>query len=136
MEFARLVATQHRRAAAALTQRSLQVTPAQARALMVLFQAKAPLTAQQLSHRLGCSEATMARVVHRLREGGWLKRKRHPKDRRMWMLTPTDQARHHLPDFAAVSNELFDEVFTHLDAADLEDLLITLRKLRLKLEAC
>ncbi len=130
------MATQHRKAAAALDHRNLSVTPAQARALMVLFQARAPLTAQQLSQRLGCSEATMVRVVRRLQEGGWLDRQRHPKDRRMWMLMPTDQAHLRLPDFAAVSNDLFDEVFAHLDAEGLEDLLVTLRILRKKLEAC
>jgi DNA-binding MarR family transcriptional regulator len=134
LELTRLVSLQHQRAQAELTRRGLEVTPARARALMALFQAREPLTAQQLSCRLGCTEASLVRVVRGLREGGWIGREPHPEDGRMWLLQPTDQARARLPDFATVSNDLFDSVFASMDESATEALLQTIRGMRTALE--
>ncbi len=130
LELTQLVSIQHRCAAVRLSAKGLDVTPAQARALMALFQAREPLTQQQLSLRLGCTEASLVRVVRGLREGGWILRSPHPSDGRMYLLSPTEVARDRLPDFADVSNRLFDEVFADMDQASTQALLRQIQTLR------
>ena len=87
------------------------ITPAQANALMVLFQRRHPLTARQLAGELGVSEVTVGRFVRRLEEAGWVERARDPDDGRAILLRPTRKARAALPDFLRLSNEMMDQVF-------------------------
>ena len=87
------------------------VTPQQAKVLMLLFQAKGALNAKDLAEELALSPVTVSRFVNSLEEHGWLKRTRQPNDARAMSIQLTDKAYNALPLFATISNQLMDEVF-------------------------
>ncbi len=134
LEFARLAAIQHRRLGELFLRAELgEITPQQSRALMVLFQARAPLTARELSGRMGCSEVTISRFVRALDKAGWVERRQDPADKRAWFLTPTPKAREAFPRFIRVSNELLDEIFTGFERGEIEQLADVVGRIRTNL---
>jgi DNA-binding MarR family transcriptional regulator len=110
------------------------VTSAQANALMVLFQARAPITARRLADTLAVSEVTVARFVRALEENGWVARTPDPDDRRAMLLVPTSKAKAALPRFAAVSNQILDAAFAGFDRAGIEALGRVVARVRDNLE--
>lgn len=120
-----------RRSAELLAEQDLRdVTPAQAGALMVLFQARAPLRARALAAELGLSEVTVGRFVHALHDAGWVRRDPDPDDSRAMLLAPTPKAYRALPRFIAVSNALLDEAFAGFSAAEVDRVAKTTERLR------
>ena len=107
-----------------------EVTPAQAGALMVLFQAKRPLRARELASLLVLSEVTVGRFVHALHEAGWVRRDPDPADSRAVLVAPTPKAYRALPRFIAVSNALLDEAFSGFSAAEIATIAGTTERLR------
>jgi DNA-binding MarR family transcriptional regulator len=87
------------------------ITPAQANALMVLVNARSPITAARLAEALSLSEVTVGRFVRTMEAAGWVERRRDPEDSRAWLLVPTSRTRAHLPAFIRVSNALLDRAF-------------------------
>jgi DNA-binding MarR family transcriptional regulator len=112
------------------TQDLREVTPAQAGALMVLFQAKRPLRARELANLLALSEVTVGRFVHALHEAGWVRRDPDPADSRAVLVAPTPKAYRALPRFIAVSNALLDEAFDGFTAGEIADIAGTTERLR------
>lgn len=107
------------------------VTPAQANALLVLVNARRPLTQVELARQMSVSEVTVGRFVRALEEAGWVERTRDPDDSRAWRIAPTTKAREALPRFIAVSNRLLDAAFAGLDAQAVQRVtrcLATIRK--------
>ena len=107
------------------------ITPAQANALMVLFQRRHPLTARQLAGELGVSEVTVGRFVRRLEAGGWVERTRDPDDGRAILLRTTRKARTLLPAFVRLSNQMMDQLFAGFspdEVAQLQGLLARLQE--------
>lgn len=96
------------------------VTPAQANALLVLINARNPLSQAELARDLSLSEVTVGRFVRALQDAGWVARTRDPKDARAYVIAPTEKARLALPRFIAVSNRLLDLAFAGLDARAIE----------------
>lgn len=96
------------------------ITPAQANALLVLFDARAPMRQAELARALSLSEVTVGRFVRALEEAGWVERARDPADSRAYQLVPTPKAREALPRFIAVSNRLLDRAFDGLDPVAIE----------------
>jgi DNA-binding MarR family transcriptional regulator len=94
------------------------ITPAQSNALMVMFQARKPLTARELAAKLGVSEVTVSRFVKVLIGKQWVGRRRDPDDGRAWLLEPTARAREALPQFIRVSNALLDGAFGGFSRAE------------------
>lgn len=110
------------------------VTPAQANALLVLFDARRPLSQAQLARALSLSEVTVGRFVRALEENGWIERERDPADSRCWLLAPTQKAREALPRFIGVNNRLLDSAFAGLDAAAIERIAACIRAIRRNLD--
>ena len=134
LEFARIASQADQQVKALFCEHGLEITPQQSRVLMILFEAREPLTARELAGRMGLAEPTMARFVKALEQGGWLTRARDPQDQRCWQLIPTAQARAALPRFIAVSNAVMDRLFSDLDAAEVADLAARVSALRAKLD--
>ena len=109
------------------------ITPAQANAMMVLFQAKGPKTASQVATALGVSEVTVARFVKSLEAGAWVERARGPTDGRSWLLRPTQKAFDALPDFISVSNAMMDETYAGFSIEEIELLLSIIERVRANL---
>ena len=119
------------RAAELLQEHDLRdVTPAQAGALMILFQERKPLRARELAARLGLSEVTVGRFVHALQGTGWVHREPDPDDSRAILIAPTTKAYRALPRFIAVSNALLDQAFEGFTATEIERVAQTTERLR------
>ncbi len=95
------------------------ITPAQSNVLMLLFNARRPLTAREITHEIGLSEPTVSRFLKALEAAGWVHRTPDPQDARARLVAPTDRAREALPRFIEVSNALLDEVFAGFDHDEL-----------------
>ena len=91
------------------------ITAAQANTLMVLVNARRPMTAAELARALGVSEVTVGRFVHAMASAGWVERRRDRADTRRVWITPTAMTREALPAFVRVTNELLDDVFEGVD---------------------
>jgi len=111
------------------------ITPAQANALMVLVNAREPLTSADVARDLGLSEVTVGRFVKALLEGEWIARARDPDDGRRFLLTPTGKTRDALPRLVKVSNTMLDEVFAGWSASEVADLGDRMAQLRDRLES-
>lgn len=107
-----------------------RVTPAQAGAMMVLFQERRPLRARELAGLLALSEVTVGRFVHALCDAGWVRRDPDPQDSRAVLVAPTPKAYRALPRFIQVSNALLDEAFADFSPAEVERVARTTERLR------
>jgi DNA-binding MarR family transcriptional regulator len=107
-----------------------EITPAQASALMVLFQERAPMTARQLAQRLGLTEVTVGRFIKALESAGWVSREPDPGDSRARLIRPTRKAYRALPRFIAVSNEMLDAAFRGFSTAEIRRVAETTERLR------
>ena len=106
------------------------ITPAQANALMVLFEARHPMTARRLAAALSLSEVTVGRFLRALETNGWVERRRDPDDSRAILASPTQGAHELLPRFIHVSNTIMDQAFAGLDDAERESLFVAIRRVR------
>ena len=104
------------------------VTPAQSGALMVLFQARRPLSGRQVADALGLTEVTTGRFLRALEAAGWVRRARDPADARALLVEPTPAAYDALPRFIAVSNGLLDRAFAGFTEAEIEALVTAVRR--------
>ena len=131
LEFARLANLEHQRLQSLFSAVDLtEVTPQQSRVLMVLFQAREPMTARQLSIEMGCSEVTMSRFIKALVRGDWVDREPDPNDGRAFRLSPTDKARNALPRFIRVSNQLLDRIFNGFSGEEVQHLAESMQRIR------
>jgi DNA-binding MarR family transcriptional regulator len=98
------------------------VTPAQANAMMILFQEKAPMTARTLARQMNLSEVTVGRFVRSLEGTGWVQREADPKDTRAILVRPSKKAYRAFPRFLNVSNALLDFAFAGFTKKEVETL--------------
>lgn len=119
LTMSRLRRALERRTELLLEEQALSITPAQANALMVVIQARSPITARRMAEDLGLSEATVSRFIRSLESDGWITRSRDPDDSRRILITATQLARAALPRFILVFNGVFDDVFTGFDREEL-----------------
>lgn len=110
------------------------VTPQQAAILMVLFEARRPLTARELAEHQGLSQPTIGRFVRALEERDWVTREGDPDDGRAILIRPTPKARRFFPRFVAVSNALLDMAFDDATETTVRRVAGMTRRLREKLE--
>ncbi|MCA9649982.1 MAG: MarR family transcriptional regulator [Myxococcales bacterium] len=110
------------------------ITPAQSALLMVLFQARRPLTARELAEHQGLSQPTIGRFVRALETEGWVSREVDPQDARAILIRPTRKARRALPRFIAVSNAMLDRAFEGFGEVAVRRVASTTRRLRENLE--
>lgn len=106
------------------------ITPAQANALMILFQEKEPMTARALAGQMNLSEVTVGRFVRALELAGWVTRESDPGDTRAILVRPSRKAYRSLSRFVAVSNALLDQVFSGMTKKEVEALARLLEQVR------
>jgi len=98
------------------------VTPAQANAMMILFQEKEPMTARQLARQMNLSEVTVGRFVRALESTGWVTRSADPRDTRAILVRPSRKAYRAFPRFLNVSNALLERAFAGFSKKEVESL--------------
>lgn len=106
------------------------VTPAQANALMILFQNKSAMTARQIAQQMNLSEVTVGRFVRALESGGWVVREPDPNDSRAILISPSRKAYRAFPRFLRVSNALLEDAFEGFSRKDIERLVSMTERLR------
>lgn len=121
LELSRINREMERRIQLLLEQERLRdVTPAQANAMMILFQEKAPMTARQLAGEMNLSEVTVGRFVRALESAGWVTRTADPKDTRAILIRPSKKAYRAFSRFLNVSNALLDTAFAGFTKKEVE----------------
>jgi DNA-binding MarR family transcriptional regulator len=73
---------------------------------------------------------TLARLVDRMVEAGWVERRAHPSDRRQRCLYLTARARPRFADLRKVAAEIFEDVLADFSTAERDDLLDMLVRVR------
>ena len=109
--------------------RGLGVTRQQWRALLHLSLDEGQ-TQAELSDRLEVERITLCRMVDRLAEAGLVERRADPRDRRVWRLHLTDQARGLVQKLTAIGTRLESAAVAALTPARAEQLRATLLVLR------
>jgi DNA-binding MarR family transcriptional regulator len=107
------------------------VTPAQANALMILFQEKAPMTARTLARQMNLSEVTVGRFVRALETTGWVTREADPKDTRAILIQPSKKAYRAFSRFLTVSNGLLEHAFSGFTKQELDTLISLVERVRM-----
>lgn len=103
-------------------QRLENVTPAQANALIILFQEKRPMTARQLARMMNLSEVTVGRFVRALENAGWVIRESDPNDSRAILISPSTKARRAFQRFLKVSNAVLVDSFVGFAKKDVKEM--------------
>ncbi len=112
LDLGRIHAVVQRRATTLFEEVGLEdITPTQSNILMLLFNAREPMTARQISRALGVAEPTVCRFIKALEGNGWISRRKDPGDARAMLVEPSEKARESLPQFIRVSNALLDQLF-------------------------
>jgi DNA-binding MarR family transcriptional regulator len=88
--------------------------------LSIILQERKPTTAQRVAEVMGLSAVTVGRFVRALEEGGWVARRDDPSDGRAYIVEPTEKARAHLHEFLSISDELMDQAYQGIEAAEIE----------------
>jgi len=131
LNLSRIQREMERRLAVMLESEKLEnVTPAQANALMILFQEKEALTARQLAVQMNLSEVTVGRFVRALEGANWVVRKNHPNDSRAILIYPSRKAYRAFQRFLRVSNGLLEEAFHGFSKKDIEGMVRMLEQVR------
>lgn len=112
----------------------VDVTPAQANALMILFAAKKPLQARTLATRMELSQVTVGRFLKALEQQGWIAREPDPDDARAMLVRPTDKAYRTLPTFIAVSNTMLDQAFDGFSRSEIRRIATVAGRVRANLD--
>lgn len=109
----------------------LEVTASQARVLAVLHYSTAPMKPSVVATILFQETQSITGIVHRIESRGWVVRTPDPDDRRAIGLQLTDAGRKLTEQIAAISQELYDELFgAALNATELRQVEAGLRKVR------
>jgi DNA-binding MarR family transcriptional regulator len=95
------------------------LTPARANALIVLFNARGPIQAQQVAAELGVSDVTASRLLRKMEEDGWVERTPDPSDGRALLVQPTPRARGEFGRLVRVSNAVLDDLFSGFSEVEL-----------------
>ncbi|MCW5772756.1 MAG: MarR family transcriptional regulator [Rhodospirillaceae bacterium] len=83
-----------------------------------------------LADMLEVEPITLARLVDRMENGGWIERRPDPADRRARRLYLTGKSHPVLERMQAIANAVYDEALAELPAASREKLIDTLQQVR------
>ena len=119
-----------RRIASMFAAEDLDMTPAQANVLVVLFHRRDAMTAVQLAAELSVTQATVTRFVQSLENRGWIARKKDPEDARALLMTLTPKAYEQLPGMIRLSNRMLDEAFAGIAPDEVVKLAKTIANIR------
>jgi MarR family transcriptional regulator, transcriptional regulator for hemolysin len=118
----------------ARAQRVLGLTRTQCRLLGYLARNEG-IHQARLADLLEIKPMTLVRQLDRMERDGWIERRADPRDRRARQLVLTDKARPIIAGIAGLSHEVRQEAFAGLAAAERDDLLLLLRRIRANLAA-
>jgi MarR family transcriptional regulator for hemolysin len=104
------------------------------RTLLHLSIAPGTLTQTEIAERLGIEEPSLATLLHRLENEGWIARKSSPRDRRCKMVRLGRRAQNVISQISAAAEELRYELMENISAADLRTCVRVLTQIHEKAE--
>ena len=131
----RIVRTIDQRVTDRLAAVGLDVTSAQVNVLVVLIQARRPLSGAELARSMALSEVTVGRLVRALAERGWVTRDPDPADRRAWRVAPTRRTYDEFPRFLQIVNDLSEGAWAGVTEEEIDVTLETERSVWRNLNA-
>lgn len=124
-DIARLFGTQFDR----LARNRIELSRAQCRAALYLS-TYGVMSQAQLAELLEVSPMTVARMLDRMQDGGWVVRERDPDDRRAFRVRATPKAERALAEALPLGDEIAEIALAGLSAAERDTLIAMLRKIR------
>ncbi len=104
------------------------------RTLLHLSLAGDALTQTEIAERLGIEEPSLATLLHRLENEGWIARKSSLRDRRCKMVLLGRRAQNVISQISAAAEELRHELLENISAADLRTCVRVLTQIHEKAE--
>ena len=104
------------------------------RTLLHLSIAPGTLTQTEIAERLGIEEPSLATLLHRLENEGWIARKCSPRDRRCKMVSLGRRAQNVISQISAAAEELRHELLENISAAELRTCVRVLTQIHEKAE--
>jgi MarR family transcriptional regulator for hemolysin len=104
------------------------------RTLLHLSLAGNALTQAEIAERLGIEEPSLATLLYRLENEGWIARKSSPRDRRCKMVLLGRRAQNVISQINAAAEELRHELMEDISAADLRTCMRVLAQIHKKAE--
>ena len=104
------------------------------RTLLHLSIAPGTLTQTEIAERLGIEEPSLATLLHRLENEGWVARKSSPRDRRCKMVMLGRRAQNVISQISAAAEELRHELMENISATDLRTCVRVLTRIYEKAE--
>jgi MarR family transcriptional regulator for hemolysin len=104
------------------------------RTLLHLSIAPGTLTQTEIAERLGIEEPSLATLLHRLENEGWVARKSSPRDRRCKMVLLGRRAHNVISRINAAAEELRHELLENISEADLRTCMRVLTQIYEKAE--
>ncbi len=115
--------------------RPLGLTQGKWRTLIHLSQAGDNLTQKELAERMGIEEPTLAGLLDRLQEDGWIKRRESLNDRRCKIVHLQRRSKAVLDEIFSAAHQLRDELIEDVPPRDLETCMRVLTRIRERAEA-
>ncbi len=115
--------------------RPLGLTQGKWRTLIHLSQAGDNLTQKELAERMGIEEPTLAGLLDRLQEDGWIKRRESLNDRRCKIVHLQRRSKAVLDEIFSAAHQLRDELIEDVPQRDLETCMRVLARIRERAEA-
>jgi len=112
----------------------LGLSQAKWRALLHLSLVKTPITQTELASKLGIETPTLAGLLDRLAEAGWVKRENSLGDRRSKTVHLTPKSQKTIDEIRAISNALRDELLAVVAEEDLQHCIQVLSKIKSQAE--
>lgn len=112
--------------------RAMGLTRAQWRVLVHLAPRQG-INQSALADILEVQDITLGRHIDRLEETGWVERRRHPADRRVWRLFLAKKARPILDRMEVLARDTHDDALAGVSAAERDGLLALLLRIKTNL---
>src|SRR6476659_1861783 len=114
--------------------RPLGLSQGKWRTLIHLSQGGNKLTQKEIAERMGIEEPTLAGLLDRLQEGGWIKRRESPNDRRCKIVHLQRRSKAVLDEIFNTAQGLRHELIEDISQDDLEACVRVLTQIRKKAE--
>jgi MarR family transcriptional regulator for hemolysin len=114
--------------------RPLGLTQGKWRTLIHLSQGGNKLTQKEIAERMGIEEPTLAGLLDRLQEDGWIKRRESPNDRRCKIIHLQRRSKAVLDEIFNTAHGLRHELINDVPANDLEACIRVLTQIRKRAE--
>ncbi len=115
--------------------RPLGLSQGKWRTLMHLSHGGDKLTQKEIADRMGIEEPTLAGLLNRLEDDGWITRHESPNDRRCKIVHLRKRSQAVLDEIFSAAHELRDELLADVPARDLEICMRVLKRIREGAEA-